>query len=141
MKKFAFATLAALAAVVASQQQAKAWFNLGVGASFNTNLSFGGLNVCRQAEPWPHNYGNPSFNYYGAAAGVPAYPVNPYGMTSYGCPPPPGMRPGLPVPPQGQGSGAPQSFNYVPRPMGYGDAMPYAQPAAYYFDPAIWYGR
>ena len=154
MKKFAFATLTALAAVVATQEQAKAWFNFGLGASFNTNISWGGLNVCRQAEPWPHTYGLPAFNNYGAACGVPSFPVNPYGMSTYGCPPmqggiPGGVRPPTPFPgPQGQGSG-PASFNYgsyYGNPYyGTGVPMPYAQQAALqqaaYYYPAMWYGR
>ena len=42
MKRFALSTLAALAAVVASEQQAKAWFNFGVGSSTSANISWGG---------------------------------------------------------------------------------------------------
>ncbi len=156
MKKFAIASLTAIALAVVSHEEAKAWFNFSAGGSFNTNISWGGRNVChREAEPWPNTYGIPAFNNYGPAAGVPAYPVGGCGMTSYGqgyqqLPPP--------APKGGSGSGAPTSYNNLPQPMGYGFGamgygyglpygynMPYAQPVAYQYGmpetPAYWYGR
>src|SRR5271170_274247 len=87
MKKFVIAAIAALALAAVSQQQAKAWFNLSVGASANANVSWGGWKCgCFQTEPWPQQgYGTPFFNNYGpASSGVPSYPVNPYGGSSYG---------------------------------------------------------
>jgi hypothetical protein len=127
MKRFAFATLAALAAVVASEQQAKAWFNLGVGSSTNFNISWGGHQRCgNRSEPWPeHNPGIPNYNFYG--------PAGYYGPWQQGCPgygAPNGYVPPAPAP--GSGSGSPMS--YAP---GYG----YDLQSAYFQAPPYWYGR
>jgi hypothetical protein len=132
MKRFFLATLVALALAAISEQKAQAWFNFGIGGSANTNISWGGLNVsCHESEPWPiRAYGLPQYNMYGPSnSGPPAYPVNPYGMQTYGAtngygPPPPPQAPVAPG--QGSGSGAPMSYNYAPQqPQGYGFAAPY----------------
>jgi hypothetical protein len=171
MKRFSFATLAALAIVMVSHEQAKAWFNWSLGGSANTNISWGGLKGSWNYEPWPTNaYGLPQYNFYGPSnSGPPSYPVNPYGMYTYGATNgrPPAGAPVPPAPPSptpaptgaGAGSGVPMGYNYQPQPYGYGNynpsyyypQMPYAQPAQYQPSvyppassaniPAYWYGR
>src|SRR5690242_10666823 len=117
MKRFAFATLAALAAVVASQQQAKAWFNFSVGSSYNVNLSWGGHqgHCGHGSEPWPGN-GQQCGPWGCGGYGMPGYGYG-YG-TGYGY----GGQGGYIAPmPQGSGSssGSPAGFNFIPVPMGY----------------------
>jgi hypothetical protein len=138
MKKFTFATLAALALVAVAEQQAKAWFNATLGGSFNTSLSWGGhKHGCGESEPWPgQSFGNPGYNNYGVSQ--PNYPPPYMGGGNHFVPPPPT--------PQGSGSG---SAYYYAVPMY--QAMPYAQAtyqpamyqqAAYYYQvPSYWYGR
>jgi hypothetical protein len=165
MKRFAFATLAALAAVVASEQQAKAWFNFGLGSSTNLSVSWGGHHRCgNSSEPWPTQaLGNPNFNNYGPSPFFPPYypgangigVSGPYGHGYYGAPgygmpfigPMPGAGSGSGTG-SGSGSGSPTSFNYnyvPPMSFSYGyPATPYGYAdvqQAYYAAPAYWYGR
>ncbi len=142
MKRFVFATLAALAAVVASEQQAKAWFNLGVGASANANLSWGGRQRCGGGtEPWPHySAGYPSYNWYGpnpgAGYGMPMF----YAMPTHGNA---GSGYVAPMPGSGSGSGS-SGYYYMAVPSAYAYTAPYYVDGvqhAYYETPAYWYGR
>src|ERR1051326_3157070 len=123
MKRFALATLAALAAVVASEQQAKAWFNFGVGGGFNTNISWGGNKRCgTESEGWPTtSLGVPQFNNYGQGPwGIPNYP---YGMPMPGGHGAPYVAP-MPGSGSGAGSGSPVYFVPTVNPY-YGYVMPY----------------
>src|SRR5438105_2222398 len=73
-------------AVAASEQQAKAWFNFGVGSSTSANISWGGRhgNCGRGSEPWPqHAMGTPNSLWYGPA---PAYPQVDQGFGGYAMP-------------------------------------------------------
>jgi hypothetical protein len=145
MKRFALAVLAALAAVVASEQQAKAWFNFGIGSSTNMNVSWGGHHghCGRGSEPWPtQSLGVPNFNYYGPAPSFPPYYPGaggygyslPYGQPGYTGPMPQGSG-------SGSGSGSPIFFAPVPMVNPY-IANPYDNGIqnAYYQTP-YWYGR
>ena len=145
MKRFALATFAALALTAVSQEQAKAWFNIGAGGSGNANISWGGWkHGCTQTEPWPqHTFGAPQYNYYGAAStGAPAYPVNPYGMNANGG----GFGGGYIVPPSAPlPSGGEMGYmNLQPVPSG-PTVLPayyqpvYQQPLGYYAPPAYYY--
>jgi hypothetical protein len=147
MKRFVFATLAALAAMVASEQQAKAWFNIGVGSSTQANLSWGGWQRCGgSSEPWPHySPGYPSNNWYGPAQSGPggygfggAYAM-PWGYPQAA----PGSGYVAPMPGSGSGSGS-SGYYYMPVPSGYVYTAPYyfnGVQHAYYEMPAYWYGR
>ncbi|HEV3080750.1 MAG TPA: hypothetical protein VGY66_13260 [Gemmataceae bacterium] len=139
MKRFVFATLAALAAVVASEQQAKAWFNLGVGTSTNFNISWGGHQRCgSQSEPWPHTTGMPNFPWYGPYQGAGYGMPMPYAMPAYGSP-----GSGYVAPMPGSGSGS-SGYYYMPAPTAYAYGAPYYTAGvqhAYYEVPAYYYGR
>jgi hypothetical protein len=140
MKRFAFATLAALAALVASEQQAKAWFNLGLGVSSNFNVSWGGHQRCgSRSEPWPeHNPGVPNFNWYGPA---PCYGPGGYGYGAPGNGAPGYGAPGNgyvpPMPTPGSGSGSAGSGS----PMSFAPSYGYDLQSAYFQAPPYWYGR
>jgi hypothetical protein len=129
MKRFAFATLVAVAAVLAFEQQAKAWFNLGIGTSTNFNVSWGGHQRCGNhgSEPWPNSQGYPNYNWYGPP---PCGPMGcgfggGYGMPT-GHPPGSGFVPPMP----GSGSGSGSSGYYYNMPV----QTPYAYWAPYYAD-------
>jgi hypothetical protein len=91
MKKFAFASLAALALAAISSQPASAWFSFNVGGSANLSIACGGHSKSTCSENWPNTYGSPGFNFYGPAGGVPSAPCcggyacngAGYGGTSY----------------------------------------------------------
>src|ERR1051325_1271567 len=106
MKRFAFATLAALAAVVASEQQASAWFNFSLGSTTQMSISWGGHNKCgNSSEPWPHGVPVPGFN---------SCPCPSWGGYGYA---PQGGGYVAPMPGAGSGSvgsGSPMSYYYAP---------------------------
>jgi hypothetical protein len=137
MKRFAFATLAALAAVVASEQEAKAWFNFSLGSQTQMSVSWGGHNKCgNTSEPWPHNVPVPGFN----SCPCPQQ-WGGYGQQGGYVAPMPGAGSGS------VGSGSPMSYYYTPAATygyGYGYTMPNADASvqnAYYQVPPYWYGR